>query len=144
MNTAKIRTDSLPAGDTFLVRIEVADAFCEAFSIADAIERFGLPYVRVAGDRWAYTGGTRVEGGVIRDKEFFAYCDADPAFGRHDAFDLVRLHRFGQLDSFDSHPLRPINRRESYRCMVAFAKKQPELEVLSQGRAILELDPLSE
>jgi hypothetical protein len=55
------RTDlSIPAGDAFFVRVEVAEAFCKVFSIADAIERFVLPYVRVAGERWAYTAGARM------------------------------------------------------------------------------------
>ena len=72
----KSRTDmSPPAGDALFVRIEVAEAFCAAFSIADAIERFGLPYVHVAG--WAYTAASsRPEGGVIRGNEFFSYCNA--------------------------------------------------------------------
>lgn len=78
-------------------------AFCRTYTVPEAIERF-IPEAYVKCDmpnRYTYTGGSTAAGLVIYEDEKFAYSNhaTDPASGRLcNAFDLVRLHRFGEAD----------------------------------------------
>jgi|HubBroStandDraft_4_1064222.scaffolds.fasta_scaffold02083_15 P4 family phage/plasmid primase-like protien len=102
--------------------------FCRAFSITAAIERFELPYRpgSVEG-RWTYTLGSRADGAVEYDEstKLHSHHDTDPASGQHNAYDLVRLHRFGGLDGFDGD--LPLADKASSREMARFAAGLPEL-----------------
>ena len=103
--------------------------FNRAFSISAAIERFGLPYRAGSSEgRWTYTAGSRADGAVAYDDDtkLHSYHDTDPARGQHNAYDLVRLHLYGNLDGFDG-PDIPIADRESSRRMACFAAEQPEI-----------------
>ena len=65
-----------------------------------AIEAFELPY-EVDGDRrWHLVGARAVSGmAEISPGLVFSHHVSDPAWGRAcSAFDLVRLHRYGELD----------------------------------------------
>lgn len=114
------------SGESPLEKPGIVGAFCRAFTITAAIDRFELPYTHVGGDRWTYTRGSRPEGVIIYDDDtkLHSHHDTDPARGQHNAFDLVRLHRFGALDSSD--PDRPLSERASQRAMSALAMEQPE------------------
>lgn len=75
--------------------------FCRAFNIYQAIEHFDLPYKPSgAADRFTYKEGSRPEGVIIYDggRKLHSHHDTDPARGQHNSFDLVRLHRYSQLD----------------------------------------------
>ena len=50
--------------------------------------------------RWTYAMGSRPEGVIIYDggAKLHSHHDTDVARGQHNAFDLVRLHKFGDLD----------------------------------------------
>ncbi len=97
--------------------------FCRAFRIAAAVERFNLPYVPTSTEgRWTYTAGSRPEGAIEYDDglKFHSHHDTDPARGQHNAFDLVRLHRFGSLDAGTEE--LAITSLPSYRAMVEFTR----------------------
>jgi hypothetical protein len=104
----------------------VIGAFCRAYTISAAIEKFDLPYTRTAIEgRWTYTEGSRPEGAVVYDEDtkLHSHHDTDPARGQHNAFDLVRLHRFAELDSaldMEGEPV-PITERPSFKAMAALA-----------------------
>lgn len=103
-------------------------AFCRAFTIRETIEKFDLPYKQGSGEtRWTYTGGSRADGAVEYDDstKFHSYHDTDPARGQHNAYDLLRLHRFGNRDAFDGDT--PINERPSTKAMEDFCRGLPEL-----------------
>ena len=77
--------------------------FCRAYSISEAIEAY-LPDVYEPTDkpdRWTYTGGS-TSGGMLTFDDMFAYSyhNNDPIQGNHvfNAYDLVRVHKFGKLD----------------------------------------------
>ena len=79
-------------------------AFCRAYTISEAIETF-LSDVYVpcdnADDRYTYLGGSTSGGLVVYDNDTFAFSHhaTDPCSGRLcNAFDLIRLHKFGHLD----------------------------------------------
>ena len=79
-------------------RAGLVGLFCRAFYPIDkAITAFGLPYVRVGDNEYAYKGDMTGQG-MITSKGMYAHpCHADdPARGRmSDAFDLVRIHVYG-------------------------------------------------
>lgn len=99
--------------------------FCRTYDVAAAIERF-LPGVYeetgIPG-RYTFTGGSTTGGAVVYDngKFLFSHHATDPAGGRLvNAFDLVRLHRFGGLDD-TAQPGTPTNKLPSYISMLELA-----------------------
>ncbi|MGH8236045.1 MAG: AAA family ATPase [Steroidobacteraceae bacterium] len=107
--------------------------FCRTFRVPDAIKRFELPYVPTATEgRWTYTKGSRPEGAIEYDDglKFHSHHDTDPARGQNNAFDLVRLHRFGELDDAAAKA-NAVTERPSYRAMCQLALEQPELRAAS-------------
>ena len=77
-------------------------AFCRTYSIEAAIETFLIDVYLPCSvpDRYTYAGGSTAAGLVLYDDKF-AYSNhgTDPASGKLcNAFDLVRIHKFGELD----------------------------------------------
>lgn len=103
----------------------IVGAFCRAYTITEAIERFVPAYVRCdAPDRYTYEGGSTAAGVVIYDDKFsYSHHATDPASGQLcNAFDLVRLHSFRDLDA-NSEPDTPITGKPSYKAMTRFASE---------------------
>ena len=105
-------------------------AFNRAHSVEDAIRTF-LPEVYKPGTqkgRWTYTGGTSSNGLIIYNGGHFAYSQhaTDPAADghSHSAFDLVRIHKFGDLDA-DTPAGTPANKRPSFVAMMDFVNDDP-------------------
>lgn len=85
-----------------LTKPGIIGAFNRTYRITDAIVKY-LPdvYTPAGPDRWTYVGGTTTGGAVTYDDDTFLYShhDTDPTHGRLcSAFDLVRLHKYGELD----------------------------------------------
>lgn len=129
-------------------------AFCRTYSIDTAIETFlsdvYLP-CSIPG-RYTYSGGSTAAGLVLYDDKF-AYSNhgTDPASGKLcNAFDLVRIHKFGELDD-DAKVDTPANKLPSYVAMTDMAAADPETrKTLQEDRLaeaaidftdIAELDP---
>jgi predicted P-loop ATPase len=114
----------------------VVGAFCRQYDIYAAMETF-LPGVYEPTDdpsRWTYTAGSTTGGAVIYDGGKFLYSHhaTDPCSGRLvNAFDLVRIHKFGDLDD-EAAPGTPTNRLPSYSAMVAFALEDAGVAALMQ------------
>ncbi|MCM3747435.1 virulence-associated E family protein [Paenibacillus pasadenensis] len=107
----------------------IVGAFCRTFNIYQAIDAF-LDYVysetEDGSGRLTYAGGSTVGGAVVYDDGQFLYSHhaTDPCSGRLvNAFDLVRLHRFGSQDD-EAKPGTPTNKLPSYTAMSAFAMEQ--------------------
>lgn len=104
----------------------VLGAFCRAYPIREAIREF-LPdvYAPAPGGRWTYKGGSTSGGLAIYDN-LWAYSnhDSDPVGGRLlNAFDLVRLHRYGQLDA-KARPGTEATRLPSFEAMADLAMEK--------------------
>ena len=102
--------------------------FCRAIRIPEAIRRFELPYAPTQiEDRWTYTLGSRPDGAVLYDDglKLHSHHDTDPARGQNNAFDLVRLHKFADLDS-EADKAGPVTQRPSYAAMCRLWLQQPE------------------
>lgn len=114
----------------------IVGAFCRTYSIEEAIEKYLSDVYAPAGEnRYTYIPGTTTGGLVIYDDGLFAYSHhgTDPVSGRLvNAFDLVRLHKFGKLDD-DAEPDTPTVRLPSYLAMCEWASKD-EAVVLTLGK----------
>lgn len=99
--------------------------FCRAYDIEDAIAAF-LPDVYVPaenGGRYTFAGGSTAGGAVLYDDGKFLYSNhaTDPCSGQSvNAFDLVRIHKFGQLDS-DAGEGTTVTKLPSYSAMCKWA-----------------------
>ena len=98
-------------------------AFCRAYTIQAAIEAYVPTYVPSdEPGRYTYTEGSTAAGVVIYDDKFsYSHHATDPASSQLcNAWDLVRLHKFGQLDA-DEDLTKPVSSRPSYKAMAELA-----------------------
>lgn len=88
------------------------------------IEAYDLPYEKIAEDRYHLIGATAAAGmGPVQGAEAFVFSHHanDPAYGvTCSAWDLVRLHKFGDMDE-DVTSQTPPNRRPSHAAMAELA-----------------------
>ena len=80
----------------------IIGAFCRTHTIQDVIETFLSDVYEEAGEnRYTYTKGSTAAGAIVYDDMFlYSHHGTDPAGGRLcNAFDLVRIHKFGHLDT---------------------------------------------
>ncbi|SDG48155.1 virulence-associated E family protein [Desulfosporosinus hippei] len=113
----------------------VVGTFCRCYTISQAIASF-LPDAYEAVDeslkRYTYTGSSSHGGLIIYDEDTFAFShhESDPCSGREvNAFDLVRIHKFGKLDDRVSEKTN-ITKLPSHIAMEKFASSQPEFKRL--------------
>ena len=128
-------------------------AFCRVYDIYKAMETF-LPgvYEPCEGheNRYTYTKGSTTGGAVVYDDGLFLFSHhaTDPCGGRlANAFDLVRLHKFSNLDDA-AKPNTPINRMPSYMAMSELAIADEAVSTaINQSRyeqAVAEFQPVEQ
>jgi putative DNA primase/helicase len=141
--SAIIKKGILKQGDP-LEKPGVVGAWCRTYSIHEAIEQF-LPDVYEPcdmDDRYTYKEGSTAAGLVIYDDKYaFSHHGTDPISGKLcNAFDLVRLHKFGLQDD-DVREGTPSNKLPSYVAMQEYAskdvkvKKQRGSEILDEAKS---------
>lgn len=104
--------------------------FCRTYDVPSAIEKFLSDKYEPceAPDRYTYTDGSSTAGVVIYQDGQFAYSHhaTDPANGMLcNAFDLVRVHKFGSLD-YEVDSETPVNRLPSYKAMCELVSNDDE------------------
>lgn len=104
----------------------IIGAFCRTYGIAEAIATFlpGVYTQTVQEDRWTYAEGS-THGGMVTYEDTWAYSHhgTDPAGGKLcNAFDLVRLHLYGDLDEGTDTENTPVNRIPSFAEMERHAR----------------------
>ena len=107
----------------------IVGAFCRAYTITEAIEAFVPTYTPSdEPGRYTYTEGSTGAGVVVYDDKFtFSHHATDPASGQLcNAWDLVRLHNFHELDK-DVDPDTPITSRPSYKAMAQLATEDKKV-----------------
>lgn len=104
----------------------IVGAFCRVYGIREALDEY-LPhaYVEVEGSsgRLTFATGSTVAGAVIYDDGQFLYShhNTDPCGGQLvNAFDLVRLHKFHDLDE-TAKDGTPVHKLPSYAAMSKLA-----------------------
>lgn len=118
-------------------------AFCRIYNIPAAMEKY-LPglYEAVDSDnnRYTYLNGSTVGGAITYDDNKFLYSHhaTDPCSGRLvNAFDMVRLHKFGELDD-EAKDGTPSNRLPSYTAMCDLAVNDAAVVALMSKERIAE------
>ncbi|MBC3804573.1 virulence-associated protein E [Acetobacterium fimetarium] len=103
----------------------VVGAFCKVYNVETAIAAF-LPdkYTQTdLPDRYTFAEGSTTGGAIIYEGGdfLFSHHATDPCSGKLvNAFDLVRLHKFGDQDN-EAAPGTPVNKLPSYKAMCEFA-----------------------
>lgn len=123
---------AMKAHDKFIKKQEdpwakkgIIGTFCRTYSVEDSIEKF-LPEVYTACDlegRYTYALGSSAAGAVVYENGRFLFSNhaTDPISGKLcNAFDLVRIHKFGELDDAAAEGT-PTIRLPSYEAMQEFA-----------------------
>lgn len=103
----------------------IIGAFCRTYTISQAMEKFipGMYEPTDMDGRYTYTGGSTVGGAVVYDGDLFLYSHhaTDPCSGLLvNAFDLVRLHRYGDKDQ-EAKDGTPVNKLPSFVAMSRMA-----------------------
>lgn len=132
----------------------IIGAFCRAYSIPEAIATF-LSDVYTKGvdsTRYSYTKGSTANGLVVYDDKF-AYSNhgTDPASGLLcNAFDLVRIHKWGSLDvgtSSDTPTMSLPSYKQAVATFKSLAKVKRELAtdsleaMQSELKNMIDIDP---
>lgn len=117
----------------------IIGAFCRSYTITQAMEKFipGMYEETAVPGRYTYTGGSTAGGAVIYDGDLFLYSHhaTDPCSGLLvNAFDLVRLHMFGDKDG-EVKEGTPVSKYPSFMMMSRMAQDDPKVsELLSKER----------
>lgn len=109
-------------------------AFCRTYDVHQAIARF-IPdcYTEAdgyGGERYTYTGGTSAGGARVYDDGLFLHSEheSDPANGQNNAFDLVRLHLYGEMDNEIELNETSISNWPSFKAMAELIEKDPDVQ----------------
>lgn len=112
----------------------IVGAFCRAYDIPAAIETF-LSDVYAPGDdywgkpRYTFIAGSTTNGAVVEDGGAFLYSHhtSDPCSDKLvNSFDLVRLHKYGDLDGDIEPDARP-GSLESFKAMVRLCQSDSDV-----------------
>lgn len=110
----------------------IVGAFCRTYSVTEAIDKFiSDMYKPSAMDgRYDYVPADSSAGVVIYDDKFaYSHHATDPACGKlMNAFDVVRLHKFGELDGRASEDTEP-NKLPSFKAMQEFASDDDNVKI---------------
>lgn len=126
----------------------IVGAFCRTYTIPEAIAKF-LPDVytpTAKPDRYTYAAGSTAAGLVVYDGETFAFSNhsTDPASGQLcNAFDLVRIHKFGDLD--DGSEDKNGKDRPSFKAMADYITTEDDQTKLTlaqdqKAKAVLDFE----
>lgn len=118
----------------------IVGVFCRTYTITEAIEEFLSDiYVPSINGRYTYTKGSTGGGAVIYDDKFlFSHHSTDPCSNRlSNAFDLVRIHKFGHLDSGTQKEKNDPSAK-SYKLMEAFCTKDAKTKITIANEKLAE------
>lgn len=111
----------------------IVGVFCRVYNVYRAMEELlpGIYGACAESDRYTYLGGSTTGGVVVYDHGKFAFSHhaTDPCSGRLvNAFDLVRLNKYGDLDD-QAKADCPTNKLPSFVEMSKYAVNLPEVAV---------------
>lgn len=125
----------------------IVGSFCRAYTVPEAIEAF-IPEVYTEGDtsganpRYTFAEGSVANGAIVYDDGLFLYSnhDTDPAGHQNcNAFDLVRIHKFGHEDKNTDTESESVTKWPSFKAMADFSStQQPVREEIVRDRYDLE------
>ena len=139
---SQIRLDAAKKQGNPLEKKGLIGAFCRCYSITEAIHKF-LPEVyepTAVEDRYTYVAGSSVGGLVIYDNDTFAYSNhaTDSISGKLvNAFDLVRIHLFGDKDPADE---TSVTKLPSYKDMIDFVNEDGAAPILLDKERMADME----
>lgn len=104
----------------------IVGLFCRTYTIQEAIAAFLSDVYEPAGEsRYTYINGSTAAGLIVYDDKFaYSHHGTDPAGGRLcNAFDLVRIHKYGHLDTGKEKNEQD---KKSFKAMEEFAARDPQ------------------
>lgn len=129
--TEKIKERLLKKQENPLNKKGIVGAFCRTYTVDEAIEKFLYDrYEPCANGRYTYKSGSTSAGAVTYEDGLFLYSNhaTDPASGMLcNAFDLVRVHLFGDEDYEIQHGT-PVSKMPSYIKMTDFASEDEQVK----------------
>ena len=115
-----------------LTKPGIIGAFCRAYTIEDAIETFlsDIYAPSAMNGRFDYIPADSSAGVVVYDGKFaYSHHATDPACGKlMNAFDVVRIHKFGSLDA-KSDPDTDPAKLPSFKAMQEFAVQDEKVKI---------------
>lgn len=136
---AKIRDRSARKQGDPLEKKGIIGAFCRLYTIEEAMEQLIPGTYEPCADtgRFTYTEGSTVGGAVLYENGKFLYSHhaTDPCSGKLvNAFDMVRLHLFGEEDD-EAKQDTPVNNLPSFKRMCEYASEIPAVaELIAKER----------
>lgn len=120
-------------------------AFCRAYTIQEVIAEY-LPdvYEEVSKDRYTFKAGTSSGGAIVyEDKWLYSFHATDPcSLILCNAFDLVRIHKFGELD--EGKEIKIVSNLPSHIKMLDLCSKDDKVKILVNEEALQDFDDLGE
>lgn len=128
----KVKRQSQLRAEDPLTKEYPIGTFCRAYGMEEAIKTF-LPdvYEQVSDERWHFKAADSSAGAIVYDdKYFYSHHSSDPAYGIEcNAFDLVRIHKFGALDE-KAKAGTPFNKLPSFKKMMEFSAENKRVAKL--------------
>ena len=139
---SQIRLDAAKKQGNPLEKKGLIGAFCRSYSITEAIHKFLSEVYEPTAveDRYTYVAGSSVGGLVIYDNDTFAYSNhaTDPISGKLvNAFDLVRIHLFGDKDPADE---TAVTKLPSYKAMIDFVNEDGAAPILLDKERMADME----
>lgn len=125
------KTQLVKAGDP-AEKKGVVGAFCKTYTVEDAMAVF-LPGIYTPTEtpgRYSYSAASTTGGAVVYEdgKFLFSHHASDPICNQLvNAFDLVRIHKYGDLDD-EAKPGTPFTALPSFKAMATEAMNVPEIK----------------
>lgn len=115
----------------------IIGAWCRTYSITDILEKI-IPDVYTPGSdgRWSYVKGSTPNGLIIYDDKFaYSHHGTDPVSMKLcNAFDLVRIHKFGHLDEGNEQGAKA----KSYLAMEDFVRADKNVKKIIASENLAE------
>ena len=123
----------------------IVGLFCRTYTIEDAMDELIPGVYEAAGEnRFTYAAGSTAGGAVMyEDKFLYSHHGTDPCGGQLvNAFDLVRIHKFGEKDAGLEN--QDITRCPSYQAMCEFAASLDKVKAKRVAEQSEMLDDISD
>lgn len=116
----------------------IVGAFCRTYGITEVIETYLKDtYIPAVDGRFTYIKGSTAAGLILYDDKFaFSHHGTDPCTGKlSNAFDLVRIHKFGH---FDGDTNEAGSKSKSFKAMEELAKKDNRVKKIIASENLAE------
>lgn len=138
----EIKIGALKKQEDPLEKKGLIGAFCRTYSITDIIvKELSDIYSQASEDRWTFNEGSTMGGMIVYEDKFaYSHHATDPISGQLvNAFDFLRLHKFGHLDE-EAHENTGVTNLPSFMKMSEYATQDP----LVKTRLIKEMGDIEE